>query len=328
MPEQFYTPSPKNGETKKQERSAGVQYSGLVTSSNFSLPLAPTSSSTLSFSALHAIHQNQSSDMKITPDQAYSTNISDVATRNVPTRPGESSDEDVNGRMESCKSSFGSFGQASLDSFEPTPLARSFRRRSSRSTGSLFAFGRRKETFEPIPLEHATHTPFRFTPSLLDPEQRSEQQKQDVIRASQPQNGQLLSNPQTPPHDQQHLSTDREERQKFLVFIYALFKIIDQSAKIEIKNKDIKTLARQTVKECTSSLRLGIKGYSPLMPVLKEKLRKIDGMDYYWEKSSRYVDEFWLKKKLQAEMRENGLDPDKCDADDKNEGNQSFVVGI
>lgn len=320
MPEQFYTSSPQSSEMGKQQRRIGVQqYSGLVKSSNFPLPLAPTSSSTASFSSVHAMHQNQSSDINIAPDQAYSSNLSDVTTRNV---PGDSSDEDVNGRRESFGSSF---GQTSLDDFEPTALANP---QQTRPTQSSFAFGRRRETFEPIPIENSTHTPFQFAPSLLDPEQRHTQQRQNTTQVSSSQTTTLSSNPQSPSYDHQQLSPENEERQKFLVFIYALFKIIDQSAKIEVKKKDIKTQARQTVKECTSSLRLGIKGYSPLMSVLKKKLQVIDGMDYYWDKSSRYVDEFWSKKKLQEErVRINRFNPEKCDGD-RNEGSQSFIAEV
>lgn len=123
--------------------------------------------------------------------------------------------------------------------------------------------------------------------------------------------------------EQKQRPQDHEERQKFIVFIYVLFKMIDESFALNKTMKDdnvadlnsgsygntigknIKLQASQTVKECTHSLRLGLKGYSPLMPVIKEKLQLIDGIEDYWTRASRTLDSFWPKYKLKTKRKHN-----------------------
>lgn len=136
---------------------------------------------------------------------------------------------------------------------------------------------------EPIPLESVSSTFYTEFPLLLMNEKVQQQQVQQAINHS----------------------SDHQYKQKFLIFIYILFKLFDDSTQSSndemnssnsnqlLKNTSMKIQAKQTVKECTNGLRLGIQGYSPLIHNVIKKLLAIEGMEEYWMKANNYFKLFW-----------------------------------
>lgn len=149
---------------------------------------------------------------------------------------------------------------------------------------------------EPIPLESVSSTSFTEFPHLPINEQAQQQQPQQAITRS----------------------SDHQHKQKFLIFIYILFKLIDDSTKISndeinssnnsqlLKNTSMKIQAKQTVKECTYALRLGIQGSSPLIHTVIMKLSAIEGIEEYWIKADKYFKSFWTNY-LEKKITRNGM---------------------
>merc|ERR1712038_1309229 len=154
-------------------------------------------------------------------------------------------------------------------------------------------------------------------------EQHVPREQQTITTTTQQQDQQRR--PERPSsYDIQHprsSSSQREERQKFLVFIYTLYRYIDEASKANMfspssshaaaandesqatKVKYMKTQVRQTVKECTNSYRLGVKGYKPLMNIIQQKLCSIEGIDIYWERANRHLNHFWSKRELKKKKK-------------------------
>lgn len=192
-----------------------------------------------------------------------------------------------------------------------------------------------KHVIEPIPLACTPSTPYApfptainstttktttttTTTSSMDSQQQqqgmTDQYQQGKYETTREKN-QLSQLPQTQPHEQITIS-QKEQRQKFLIFVYILFKYIDEAAKIQTctknindttankanehfrnKNKALKLQARQVIKECTNGCRLGIKGYSPLVNAIQSKLRIIPNIDSHWDLASQHCHFFWIKRK-------------------------------
>merc|ERR1719330_2208389 len=207
------------------------------------------------------------------------------------------------------------------------------------------------ENFEPIPIDYAPYGPFSVLASIdkiPDQQQstryqeqfsgihyfgsREEQQteqhvprEQQTITTTTTQQQDQQRHPERPSsYDIQHPRSrisQREERQKFLVFIYTLYRYIDEASKANMaspssshaaaandesqatKVKYMKTQVRQTVKECTNSYRLGVKGYKPLMNIIQQKLCSIEGIDIYWERANRHLNQFWSKRELKKKKK-------------------------
>jgi len=162
--------------------------------------------------------------------------------------------------------------------------------RRNSNTGNTF---RRLSSIDiqPIPLESVSSTSFTEFRHLPMNEQAQQHQPQQAITRS----------------------SDHQHKQKFLIFIYILFKLIDDSTKTSndeikssnnsqlLKNTSMKIQAKQTVKECTNALRLGIQGSSPLIHTVIMKLLAIEGIEEYWMKADKYFKSFWtnyLEKKI------------------------------
>lgn len=147
---------------------------------------------------------------------------------------------------------------------------------------------------EPIKLEDTSHSAVPPLPvHRKEQEPQQEQQKQQQCKTCQ---------------------SNRIQRQMFLIFMYILFKVLDEETKTEDstidsssspfnKSKIIKAKARQAVKECTHGLRLGIKGYSPIMDAVINKLQLIEGIDKSWQKADRYLKSYWKTYSKKVMMR-------------------------
>lgn len=179
-----------------------------------------------------------------------------------------------------------------------------------------------------IPLDSDPCAPFDSQLRLPSKQEREQDRGQAQAKARvqhkpiqhQHQHHQLSNSKRQNP---QQISKEQEERQKFVVFMYILYKNIDESSKIELKSKNIKIQVTNIVKECTSRLRLGIQGYSPFVPVIKGKLQFIEGIDQHWNKANQSFDAFWSKRALKISKkrtRERDVDGRKCDNESGNGG--------
>jgi hypothetical protein len=175
---------------------------------------------------------------------------------------------------------------------------------------------------EPIPLACAPYAPFPITMlSGGEGNQQSQQQYHDVGKRQQEYKQMIQNSITTSTTPESYITNiaaatlssiaqeqqirdlekqklkDREERQKFLVFIYTLIKFIDESSTLDPSNNLIKVQVRQIVKECTKNHRMGIKHYRPLVQVIKSKLQRIEGIDDHWLRTNRRLDQFWKKRR-------------------------------
>jgi hypothetical protein len=175
---------------------------------------------------------------------------------------------------------------------------------------------------EPIPLSCPLSAPYAPFPTAINSttttitasNMKSEQQQQGMTDQYQQgkyettrEKNQLSQLPQTHQPHEQIIISQKEQRQKFLIFVYILFKYIDEAAKMQTctkvdehfsnKNKTLKLQARQVIKECNNGCRLGIKGYSPLVNVIQSKLRIVPNIDSHWDLASQHCHFFWVKRK-------------------------------
>jgi len=100
-------------------------------------------------------------------------------------------------------------------------------------------------------------------------------------------------------------SEELEKKQKFILFVYMLFKRLNESLSLSkiisteeeiMKISNLTTRVKDTVKECTACFRLSIEGYQPLMPVVIDKLRSLDGLHYYYDKAAGDLDRLWIQR--------------------------------
>jgi len=125
-------------------------------------------------------------------------------------------------------------------------------------------------------------------------------------------------------------SADKEERQRFLVFIHILLKTMKPKTNKEghrgdsCNNKNTPLLVNtiEIIEKCIRNNRTNQLGYSPLKPVMEQQLRRIPGIDAYWNKAERYLNKYWCKRKeKQSLVDENQVGKVKKVNKDKYNGN-------
>lgn len=158
--------------------------------------------------------------------------------------------------------------------------------------------------FEPTPIGSMTSGSYR---DRLSTEERVEYQtdyhpKQE-LRGNFKSSSHETNFVQQEDHQIQSQAYAKKEKQRFLTFIYALYKHIDESSKTDESSRNIKVQVRQIVKECTRSNRLKIPGYSPLVNVIKTKLQSISGIDPFWCKANQSMNRFWANRELLTDSK-------------------------
>ena len=153
--------------------------------------------------------------------------------------------------------------------------------------------------FEPTPIGSMMSRSFR---DRLSNEERVECQTDYHPREENLRNSESSSHETNFTHQEAHQiqskAAAKKEKQRFLTFIYALYKHLDESSKTDESSSNIKVQVRHIVKECTRSNRLKIPGYSPLIYVIETKLQSIGGIDPFWCKANQSMNRFWANREL------------------------------
>jgi len=167
----------------------------------------------------------------------------------------------------------------------------------------------------------------QFEPTMQYLKQESFPDSSSMNYASSISNRQI---PQGPLKEVSVQSADKEERQRFLVFIHILLKTMKPKTNKEghrgdsCNNKNTPLLVNtiEIIEKCIRNNRTNQLGYSPLKPVMEQQLRRIPGIDAYWNKAERYLNKYWCKRKeKQSLVDENQVGKVKKVNKDKYNGN-------
>jgi hypothetical protein len=96
-----------------------------------------------------------------------------------------------------------------------------------------------------------------------------------------------------------HLFSYTSNQKDFLIFIYVLLKILRKKH----SGNGLLQKAKMIVQECLSCHRAGVAGYSPLMEVIDNRLRAVDGMAIQIRRTEGYFTRYLQKKGV------SGLEP-------------------
>ena len=91
------------------------------------------------------------------------------------------------------------------------------------------------------------------------------------------------------------ISSYRSDQKYFIIFVYALLKILRQK---QGPRRHLFYKAKEVLQECLSCHKAGVAGYSPLIDAIYIRLRAVDGMGIHLKQTEGYVNRYLERKRI------------------------------